>query len=60
MALTTAGVAAMVPASPMPLTPSGLTGDGVQVKCDSNDGSSAAVGTAYSISEALTGWPFSS
>ena len=31
-ALTTAGVEAMVPVSPAPLTPSGLTGVGVSVR----------------------------
>ena len=45
-ALTTAGVAAIVPASPMPLTPSEFDGDGVSVRSISNDGISAAVGSA--------------
>ena len=44
-ALTTAGVEAMVPASPTPLTPSGFVVAGVVVRPVSNDGRSAAVGT---------------
>ena len=40
----TAGVAAIVPASPTPLTASELTGDGVSVRSVSKLGSSAAVG----------------
>ena len=45
-ALVTAGEAAIVPASPTPLTPSVLTGDGVSVRSVSNDGTSAALGSA--------------
>src|SRR5690606_15722017 len=45
MALTTAGAAPMVPASPMPLTPSGFVGLGVTVWSSLNGGSSAALGT---------------
>ena len=45
-ALTIAGVAAIVPASPMPLTPSEFDGDFVSVRSVSYDGSSAAVGIA--------------
>src|SRR5680860_380958 len=44
-ALTTAGGAAMVPASPMPFTPNGLVVEGVTVESRVNDGSSAAEGT---------------
>ena len=44
-ALTTAGVAAIVPASPIPYTPSGFVGDGVTVRCVSMCGTSAADGT---------------
>src|SRR5204863_5779411 len=44
MALITAGVEAMVPASPMPLTPIGLVGLGVTVCSSVRLGSSAAVG----------------
>ena len=39
------GVAAMVPASPMPLTPNGLVGLGVTVWSSLRLGISAAVGT---------------
>jgi hypothetical protein len=45
-ALPIAGVAAIVPASPTPLTPSVLTGDGVSVRSVSNVGISAALGSA--------------
>ena len=45
-ALVTVGEAAIVPASPTPLTPSVLTGDGVSVRSVSKLGSSAAVGSA--------------
>ena len=44
-AFITAGVDAMVPASPMPLTPIGLVGLGVTVWSRSNAGNSAADGT---------------
>ena len=44
-ALTTAGVDAIVPASPTPLTPSGLVVDGVSVRSVVNDGRSAAEGS---------------
>src|SRR5215831_18088060 len=40
MALITAGVEPMVPASPTPLTPIGFTGDGVIVRSSSNGGKS--------------------
>ena len=43
-ALTTHAVAAIVPASPMPLTPSGLLGDGVTVRAESMRGTSDADG----------------
>ena len=45
-ALTIAGLAAIVPASPTPLTPSELTGDGVSVRSVSKLGTSAALGSA--------------
>ena len=45
-AAVTAGVAAIVPASPTPLTPSEFTGDGVSVRSVLKLGSSAAVGSA--------------
>src|SRR5438270_474156 len=44
-ALITAALDAIVPASPTPLVPSGLTGLGVTVAASSNVGRSAAVGT---------------
>ena len=44
-ALMTAGVEAIVPVSPTPLTPSGFVGLGVTVRSTSYDGSSAADGT---------------
>ena len=47
-ALITAGGEAMVPASPMPLTPSGFVGLGVTVRSRSNDGISAAAGPCRS------------
>src|SRR5262245_14112729 len=46
MALTTAGVDPIVPASPTPLMPKGFTGDGVTVRSNSNSGKSCARGTA--------------
>src|SRR5262249_44428467 len=45
IALTTAGVEAIVPASPTPLTPSGLVVEGVSVRSVTYDGRSAADGT---------------
>ena len=45
-AFVTAALAAIVPASPTPLTPSELTGDGVSVRSVSKLGSSAALGSA--------------
>jgi hypothetical protein len=44
-AFITAGVEAMVPASPTPLTPSGLLVDGVSVRPVSKCGRSGAAGT---------------
>src|SRR5918998_3271513 len=44
-AFTTAGGAAIVPASPMPFTPRGLVVEGVTVDSRVKDGSSAAEGT---------------
>ena len=44
-ALTTAGVEAIVPASPTPLTPNGFVVDGVTVRPRVKVGRSAAVGT---------------
>ena len=42
-AFCTAGVAPMVPASPMPLTPSALTGVGVSLRSNSKLGRSGAL-----------------
>ncbi len=56
-AFTTAGVAAIVPASPMPFAPSGLTGDGVTVRSSVIDGRSAADGIWYSTSDAVRSCP---
>ena len=44
-ALATAAVLAIAPASPTPLTPSGLTGDGVTVSSSSRVGNHDARGT---------------
>src|SRR6266436_1985279 len=46
IALTIAGVAPIVPASPTPLTPSGFTGEGVSVRSVSNHGTCEAFGSA--------------
>jgi len=59
-ALTTAGGAAIVPASPIPLTPSGFVGEGVSVRSSSNDGNSAADGTRYCVNVPVTRLPASS
>ena len=45
-ALAIAAEEAIVPASPTPLTPSELTGDGVSVRSVSKLGTSAALGSA--------------
>ena len=45
-AFATAAVLAIAPASPTPLTPSGLTGDGVTVSPSSNCGNIDARGIA--------------
>ena len=45
-ALATAAVLAIAPASPTPLTPIGLTGDGVTVSSSSKFGKNEARGTA--------------
>lgn len=59
-ALTTAGVDAMVPASPTPLTPSGLPGAGVEVRSVTKGGRSTAVGSRYSANDELSSVPDSS
>ena len=50
----------MVPDSPMPFAPRGLSGDGVCVLAASNDGISAALGMAYSARVEVSGLPSSS
>ena len=45
-AFTTAGVEAIVPVSPAPLTPSGFTSVGVSVRSTSNRGKKSAFGPA--------------
>ncbi len=59
-AFCTAGIAPIVPASPMPLAPSGFIGVGVSVFAVSKLGSSAAVGNAYVASVDVSGVPVSS
>src|SRR3954470_9000563 len=54
-ALQIAGGEAMVPVSPAPLTPSGLTGVGVTVRSVSKLISASARGSAYSMSDAVSG-----
>src|SRR5215217_6985203 len=46
-AFTTAGADAIVPVSPAPFTPSGLTSVGVSVRSSSRGGNHSAFGTAY-------------
>ena len=59
-AFVTAGEHAIVPASPMPLTPREFVGDGVSVRSVSKLGSSAAVGSEYSTNVPVMSCPFSS
>src|SRR5205823_14722056 len=59
-AFCTAGVAPIVPDSPMPFAPSSLSGVGVSIGTSSNDGSSAALGKAYATKFPLSGLPSSS
>ena len=59
-AFCTAGVLPTVADSPMPLAPSGLSGDGVSVFATSKVGNSAALGIAYSASVDVSGLPSSS
>jgi hypothetical protein len=55
-ALATAAVEAIVPASPMPLIPSGLCGDGVTVWPVSKAGRLSARGIVYSRNDPLVSW----
>ena len=59
-ALMTAGAAPMVPASPMPLTPMALVGEGVTVWSVVMAGTSEAAGTRYSVSVLVLRLPSSS
>src|SRR5215831_924617 len=59
-AFTTAGVEAIVPVSPAPFTPSGLTSVGVTVRSSSITGTKSALGTGYSIMLEVRSCPFSS
>ena len=56
-ALTTAGVEAMVPASPTPLAPSGCVVAGVSVRSVMTSGRSAALGSRYSANEPVSRLP---
>src|SRR5262249_19801204 len=57
-AFTTAGVDAIVPVSPAPFTPSGLTSVGVSVRSSSIRGMTSAFGTGYSIMLDVRSCPF--
>jgi hypothetical protein len=59
-AFCTAGVAPIVPASPIPFAPSGFIGVGVSVFAVSKVGSSAALGKAYNARLDVIGVPISS
>src|SRR3990170_4122388 len=54
------GATGMAPASPAPLMPSGLSGEGVSTWPTSIGGTSSEVGSKKSISEPLSSCPFSS
>ena len=56
----TAGGEAIVPASPIPFTPSGFVVDGVSVRSSSNGGSSVAAGIRYCVIEDVIRLPCSS
>ncbi len=59
-AFTTAGGEAIVPASPIPFTPSGFVVDGVSVRSTTNEGISVADGTRYCVIELVMRLPWSS
>jgi len=59
-ALTTAGSDPIAPASPTPLDPSGVAGDGVQVRSVMKDGKSEAAGMVSSLRLDVTKLPSSS
>jgi hypothetical protein len=60
MAAASTAAPGMVPASPAPLMPSGLSGDGVSRWSISTFGTSEAYGIRKSMNEAFSSWPFSS
>src|SRR5262249_10186739 len=53
----TAAAAGIVPTSPAPLAPSGLSGDGVCLNSVSIAGTSTAPGSRYSAKLVVSGWP---
>src|SRR6185437_3782348 len=53
----TAAAAGIVPTSPAPLAPSGLSGDGVCLNSVSITGTSVAPGSRYSAKVVVIGWP---
>jgi hypothetical protein len=59
-AFWTAGIAPIVPASPIPFAPKGFSGVGVSVRAVVKLGSSAALGNAYVASVDVVGVPVSS
>ena len=59
-AFTTAGGDAIVPASPIPFTPSEFVVDGVTVRSRIGEGISTAVGTRYCVIDELIRLPPSS
>ena len=59
-ALTTAGGAAIVPASPMPFTPSAFVVDGVTGAVELMCGISTAAGTRYCVIDDVIRLPLSS
>jgi hypothetical protein len=60
MAAASTAAPGMVPASPAPLMPSGLSGDGVSRWSISTLGTSEAYGIRKSMNDAFSSWPFSS
>ena len=60
IALAIAAATGIVPASPTPLTPSALLGDGVSVWNSDGSGTSVAYGIRKSMKLAFSSWPWSS
>jgi hypothetical protein len=56
----TAAATGIVPPSPTPFTPSGLSGEGLSWKRSYILGVSVAAGSRYSAKVAVTGWPSAS